>query len=292
MEGTPLLDVMRGLILEPEAQAEFAADPSGYMQRFGYEDVPEDDMMEAVGLVADTLPPDVAHAVTTAAAAPSEGDDFGDGSVGILGRISTAEVTESVVPDMDDVPPEDAPLAEEHDATAFGDVTRDFDDDSVDDRQDDGDTGDTGAADDPADDLDDVDDRPADDRPADADGEHGGDLSFGDSSFDEDPSAFDHAPGSPDDAGGFGEGSQAEAFAAEGYEPAEPLDAPAEESFDGGLDEFATAMEDASAYAEDHPIDDGLDHLDGGDMGGHIDEDLDMGGTTDDSSFDDDVGSF
>jgi hypothetical protein len=117
MEGTPLLDVMRGLILEPEAQADFAADPSGYMQRFGYDDVPEDDMREAVGLVADTLPPDVAHAVNTAAAEPGD-----DGTVGLLGRISTAEVTESVVPELDE-PGFD--LAD--DATTFGQVTGDFD---------------------------------------------------------------------------------------------------------------------------------------------------------------------
>ena len=62
MEGQPLLGVLRGLILDDGAQAEFTADPSGYMQRAGYDDISEEDLSEAVSLVADTLPPDVAHA--------------------------------------------------------------------------------------------------------------------------------------------------------------------------------------------------------------------------------------
>ena len=303
MEGTPLLDVMRGLILEPEAQAEFAADPSGYMQRFGYEDVPEDDMREAVGLVADTLPPDVAHAVTTAAAAPPDDDAFGDGSVGILGRISTAEVTESVVPELGDLPADDASFGEEHDATTFGDVTRDFDDDAG--HEGDGaggeDVGDEGAGDV-------ADDHAAGDDPADVDdpsgagaGAGGEDLSFGDSSFDDDPVAFDATP-EPDDAGAFGEGSHAEAFATDSAESYEA--AVADRFDDGGFDEFDSAADDASGYAgEGATLDDaldggldgglgGLDDMDGGDVGGDVDAGMGLDDAPDDGGFDDDVGSF
>jgi hypothetical protein len=291
MEGTPLLDVMRGLILEPEAQAEFAADPSGYMQRFGYDDVPEDDMREAVGLVADTLPPDVAHAVTTAADAPADDDAFGDGSVGILGRISTAEVTESVVPELDDLPPGDASVADEHDATAFGDVTRDFDDEAGDDDASAGGDDHT-AGDDPA-------DTDADSDVTDAAG--GDDLGFGDSSFGDDPAAFDATP-APDDAGAFGEGSHADAFATDS---AESYEAAAGESFDdGGFDQFDTAADDPSGYTSDDPtLDDALDggldgglgaidDMDGGDVGSDVDAGMDLDGAPDGGAFDDDVGSF
>jgi hypothetical protein len=88
MEGMPLLDVLRDLILDPEAQAALAANPHGYMQRFGYDDVNDADLAEAVSLVADTLPPHVAQAVTTAAAPPDGAPD--DGTVGMLERIATA----------------------------------------------------------------------------------------------------------------------------------------------------------------------------------------------------------
>jgi hypothetical protein len=88
MEGMPLLDVLRDLILDPQAQAALAANPHGYMQRFGYDDVNEADLAEAVSLVADTLPPHVAQAVTTAAATPDGAPD--DGTVGMLERIATA----------------------------------------------------------------------------------------------------------------------------------------------------------------------------------------------------------
>jgi hypothetical protein len=258
MEGTPLLDVMRGLILEPEAQADFAADPSGYMQRFGYDDVPEDDLREAVGLVADTLPPDVAHAVNTAAASdPAEDDAYGDGTVGLLGRISTVEVTESVVPELDELP--DAPadddgfddgFADEHDATTFGDVTRDFDEDA-------GEGAAEGAADDDAateaDDLGELDDagdaaldegeiaadaagEAADDAGALADAA-GGDVSFGDGGFDDTPAPDSFGAGEPE---GFGQGSTAE------------VDDPAltdEGAFDGGLDD----VDDDASFAPEPP---------------------------------------
>ena len=141
MEGQPLLGVLRGLILDGEEQADFAADPSGYMQRAGHDGVTTEDLGEAVGLVADTLPPDVAHAVTTAAAGP-EGEAAGDeGATGILERLASIDADDvpplpipppaEPVDDVDDGIDDTGTLDEGGDATAFGDVTTDFDDDDV-----------------------------------------------------------------------------------------------------------------------------------------------------------------
>jgi hypothetical protein len=291
MEGTPLLDVMRGLILEPEAQADFAADPSGYMQRFGYDDVPEDDLREAVGLVADTLPPDVAHAVNTAAAAePGDDDAYGDGTVGLLGRISTAEVTESVVPELDELPPDDAgpddafddDLAGDHDTTTFGEVTRDFDEDTAD--PDDAPDAAATAGDDVADDTPAEDDA-ADDQAAGADdGSH--DVSFGDGGLDDDAAPTDAAPS---DAGpeAFGQGSTS--FDAADDELAIDSDDSFDEpgfADDYRLDETA-AVPDAPDVPVDDPIDDGIDTIDDG-IGAA--DDFDLGDDPDD--FDGDVGQF
>jgi hypothetical protein len=136
MEGQPLLGVLRGLILDDGAQAEFTADPSGYMQRAGYDDISEDDLGEAVSLVADTLPPDVAHAVTTAAAPPegADGADAGDGGLAMLGRLAEIDadgVTPLEVPEpVDDYSPDDGLgwQVEDDSGGSFGDVNQDFDD--------------------------------------------------------------------------------------------------------------------------------------------------------------------
>lgn len=137
MEGQPLLGVLRGLILDDGAQAEFNADPSGYMQRAGYDDISEDDLSEAVSLVADTLPPDVAHAVTTAAAPPEGADGAdagGDGGLALLGRlaeIDSDDVAPLEVPEpVDDYSPDDGLGwgVEDDSASSFGDVNQDFDD--------------------------------------------------------------------------------------------------------------------------------------------------------------------
>jgi hypothetical protein len=288
MEGTPLLDVMRGLILEPEAQADFAADPSGYMQRFGYDDVPEDDLREAVGLVADTLPPDVAHAVNTAAdAEPGDGDSFGDGTVGLLGRISTAEVTESVVPDLDDLPPDDAggfddDLASDHDTTTFGEVTRDFDEDAED-SSDGGDGEDAG-------DLDATDVDDAADVDGDAHDDGGHDVSFGDGGLDDEPMAGD----GPD---AFGQGSAAldtgtesaegvgvDDFSDDGYDVDPGDDAGLAVGTDVGLDEPGF-----DEPAPDDAFDGGFD-ADDQDMG--QDMDYDAGDDPGDADMDGDVGQF
>jgi hypothetical protein len=76
MDGMSLLDVLRGVMLDPAEQAAYNADPGAYLARYGYDDVDSADLSEAFGLVADTLPPDVAQAAWQASA------DHGDGSFG------------------------------------------------------------------------------------------------------------------------------------------------------------------------------------------------------------------
>ena len=289
MEGTPLLDVMRGLILEPEAQADFAADPSGYMQRFGYDDVPEDDLREAVGLVADTLPPDVAHAVNTAAAAePGDDDAYGEGTVGLLGRISTAEVTESVVPDLDELPADDAgpddgfddDLAGDHDTTTFGDVTRDFDDDGSDTDSNDAD-GD-GVPDDH--DTDDIDDAPPEHHDV-ADDDSSQDVSFGGGFDDDAPMDADDGPEA------FGQGSAA--FDVDDTDDAGFDDGGALEVDDGfddpGFDDAGFGLDDPAAEPDLPDVEDSIDDgdFDGPDDG--LDDDFDG---DDPGDFDGDVGQF
>ncbi|MBN2621970.1 MAG: hypothetical protein JXA83_01320 [Acidimicrobiales bacterium] len=67
-----LLDVLRGVMLDPDQQAAYNADPSAYLGRYGYDDVDPADLSEAFGLVADTLPPDQAQAAMSATAAPGD----------------------------------------------------------------------------------------------------------------------------------------------------------------------------------------------------------------------------
>jgi hypothetical protein len=76
MDGMSLLDVLRGVMLDPAEQAAYNADPAAYLGQYGYEDVDQADLSEAFGLVADTLPPDQAQAAWQAASTP-EGDAFG-----------------------------------------------------------------------------------------------------------------------------------------------------------------------------------------------------------------------
>jgi hypothetical protein len=76
MDGMSLLDVLRGVMLDPAEQAAYNADPSAYLERYGFEDVDPADLSEAFGLVADTLPPDQAQAGLSATAAP-DGGSFG-----------------------------------------------------------------------------------------------------------------------------------------------------------------------------------------------------------------------
>jgi hypothetical protein len=102
--GKPLLDVLRDVVLDPAEQAAFTADPATYLSQYGYDDVDTDDLSEAFGLVADTLPPDVAQAVADAAPSP----------------VPVPYPSESIDGD-------DAFAVGEGDGATFGDVNGDFD---------------------------------------------------------------------------------------------------------------------------------------------------------------------
>ncbi len=78
MDGMSLLDVLRAVMLDPAEQAAYNADPSAYLGHYGYDQVDPADLREAFGLVADTLPPDQAHAAWAAA---------GTGPFGALGDL-------------------------------------------------------------------------------------------------------------------------------------------------------------------------------------------------------------
>ena len=67
MDGMSLLDVLRGVMLDPAEQAAYNADPNAYLEQYGYDDVDPADLSEAFGLVADTLPADQAQAAMSTA---------------------------------------------------------------------------------------------------------------------------------------------------------------------------------------------------------------------------------
>ena len=70
MNGMSLLDVLRGVMLDPAEQAVYEADPHAYLEQHGYQDVEDADLSEAFGLVADTLPADQAQAAFTGEIGP------------------------------------------------------------------------------------------------------------------------------------------------------------------------------------------------------------------------------
>jgi hypothetical protein len=72
MDGMSLLDVLRGVMLDPAEQAAYNADPNAYLEQYGYDDVDPADLSEAFGLVADTLPADQAQAAMSAASPPDD----------------------------------------------------------------------------------------------------------------------------------------------------------------------------------------------------------------------------
>jgi hypothetical protein len=81
MDGMSLLDVLRGVMLDPAEQAVYDADPGAYLEQYGYQDVDPADLSEAFGLVADTLPVEMARAAWTGESgpeAPTLGDDTAD----------------------------------------------------------------------------------------------------------------------------------------------------------------------------------------------------------------------
>lgn len=69
MDGMSLLDVLRGVMLDPAEQAAYNANPGAYLERYGYEGVDAADLSEAFGLVADTLTPEQAQAWEASTAA-------------------------------------------------------------------------------------------------------------------------------------------------------------------------------------------------------------------------------
>lgn len=77
MDGMSLLDVLRGVMLDPAEQAAYNADPNAYLEQYGYDDVDPADLSEAFGLVADTLPADQAQAALSATPPPSDDATFG-----------------------------------------------------------------------------------------------------------------------------------------------------------------------------------------------------------------------
>lgn len=81
MDGMSLLDVLRGVMLDPAEQAVYDADPGAYLEHYGYQDVDPADLSEAFGLVADTLPVEQARVAWTGESGPQApllGDDTSD----------------------------------------------------------------------------------------------------------------------------------------------------------------------------------------------------------------------
>jgi hypothetical protein len=102
MDGMSLLDVLRGVMLDPAEQAAYNADPRAYLEQYGYDDVDPADLSEAFGLVADTLPPDQAQAAWSAAAEPDDStfgtvtQDFDGGSEATTADAGTADVADTL----------------------------------------------------------------------------------------------------------------------------------------------------------------------------------------------------
>jgi hypothetical protein len=128
MDGMSLLDVLRGVMLDPAEQAVYDADPGAYLEQYGYQDVDAADLSEAFGLVADTLPVEVARAAWTGESgpeAPTLGDDTADfddsGEDTPPGGLGDEAV---------DVVDQDAPVTEddgdEHDTGDEGDTVLSF----------------------------------------------------------------------------------------------------------------------------------------------------------------------
>jgi hypothetical protein len=121
MDGMSLLDVLRGVMLDPAEQAAYNADPGAYLARYGYDDVDSADLSEAFGLVADTLPPEVAQAAWQASA------DHGDGAFGGVTPEFDSQVGVDAAPEPAAEPPAGAD-GEPEPALSFGYGEADFTD--------------------------------------------------------------------------------------------------------------------------------------------------------------------
>jgi hypothetical protein len=123
MDGMSLLDVLRGVMLDPAEQAAYNADPGAYLARYGYDDVDSADLSEAFGLVADTLPPEVAQAAWQASA------DHGDGPFGGVSPEFDSQVGVDAAPDPAPEPDAGPPAGgdgEPEPALSFGYGEADF----------------------------------------------------------------------------------------------------------------------------------------------------------------------
>ena len=136
MNGMSLLDVLRGVMLDPAEQAVYEADPGAYLEQHGYAGVDEADLSEAFGLVADTLPAEQARVAFTGELGPDVPALGGDTT-----DFDVVEVADGATPPLDDTGDTgDAGDADDHDAadpaddldSAFGDGMHD-DLDDVDD---------------------------------------------------------------------------------------------------------------------------------------------------------------
>lgn len=128
MDGMSLLDVLRGVMLDPAEQAAYNADPGAYLGRYGYDDVDAADLSEAFGLVADTLPPDQAQAAWEAAATP-DGGSFGPVTAdfdNVGGPTSAGDAALSAGEGPDHTVPELSFGLGEDGASGFGDPDDDF----------------------------------------------------------------------------------------------------------------------------------------------------------------------
>ena len=230
MDGMSLLDVLRGVMLDPAEQAVYDADPGAYLGQYGYQDVDAADLSEAFGLVADTLPADQAMAAWTGESGP-ESPLLGEDTV-----------------DFDVGDPDGAALSPGDDA---GDLFDDLDDDL--------DTDDT------HDDLDDVGDEPAlSFGLGDEDGTDAGDP--GSDDLDADLGLFGTA--APDDTDTIAaDGGEPDGVAEVDLDDAfgtfaHPDDGLGLEDADHGHDDDIDDVDDLAEIDGLGPVDDGPDELD------------------------------
>lgn len=99
MSSTTFLGMAQELMLDADAKAAFEADPDGFLAARGFEGLSPEDVTDAVGYVAETLPPGPAEALTGP-------DAPGDA----LTRL--AQVEPSTVIDSAETPPEPVLLLE------------------------------------------------------------------------------------------------------------------------------------------------------------------------------------
>ena len=141
MDGMSLLDVLRGVMLDPAEQAAYNADPNASLEQYGYDDVDPADLSEAFGLVADTLPADQARAAMSTAP-PSDDTTFGTDTADFdvepgLGDAAVTPADAEVdldVPGQTPGEPGDGPGGEPTLSFGGGDVdTTDLDDPTFDD---------------------------------------------------------------------------------------------------------------------------------------------------------------